>query len=84
MCEECDGIDAPCDHHKQQLKAIKRDIRRRIRALYDARAECEACQEYAEKFGSKLVEYLWRRQTKKEGRNSFMELIGAIKAFYET
>jgi transposase-like protein len=82
LCAECDGIEKACGEHQKQLKEVTKELRKEIRAIYDARSDCEPCQEYADKFADKLVEYCWRRQMKKEGRNGFMEVIEAIKESY--
>lgn len=82
-CNVCDGVEAACKVHKQQLKTIKRYVRKRIRQIYNARAHCESCQKLAEKFTDKLVEYLWKRALKKQKRNGFMEVIEALKQLYE-
>lgn len=82
VCENCNGVEVACEQHKKQLKDVKREVRKKIRVLYESRTDCEACCEYAEKFADKLIEYLWRRQVKKEERNPFMEVIEAITDSY--
>jgi transposase-like protein len=82
-CMSCDGVESPCPDHKKKLKAIKSTVRKKIRETYDDRANCDECNMLAEKFADKMVEYLWRRQMKKEERNTFMELIRALVASNE-
>lgn len=64
--------------HKKELKAIKSDVRKKVRMLYNARSECDLCQKLAEDFADKMIEYLWRRKVKKEGLNAFMEVVRAL------
>jgi hypothetical protein len=80
-CAECDGAST-CSDHKKQHQYVKKDMRKKLLSLYNEREGCPECQALAEKFCEKLVEYLWRRQMKKEGRNVFMEVVAAIKDNY--
>lgn len=82
LCEDCEGVDIACETHKRELRAVKKDVRKKVCAIYDARADCEKCNEYAETFAEKLIEYLWRRQVRKEGKNPFMEIVAGIRDLY--
>jgi transposase-like protein len=63
------------DNGKERKEHYK-DIRQ-------ARGDCKECEELEVQFGFKIIEYLWRRETKKNGIDPFERLLSAIRHVFE-
>jgi hypothetical protein len=72
-----------CENNDEELKAAceenLRELKSNYKSIRDERVGCPECQEHEQRFGSKLIEYLWRRENKKNGYDAFERLLEAIR-----
>lgn len=62
---------------------VKLETRKKLYTrIRKERGDCAACEEHEMTFGNKLFEYLWRRENKKSGFDSFERLLEAIRRYY--
>jgi len=67
-----DELKKACEENVKELKS-------NYKAIREKRGECAECQKHEELFGYKLIEYLWRRENKKNGYDAFERLLEAIR-----
>jgi hypothetical protein len=91
VCSEC---KTKFGQAKEQTKTTDEDDEdtcketlKRRKQLYakirEERKNCEECEQLEVNFGFKIIEYLWRRETRKSGIDPFERILSAIRHVFE-
>lgn len=91
VCSECKRLFSEAKEQTKETEGDDEETRKEKLAnrkeLYSRirkdRKDCKECEQLEIKFGFKIIEYLWRRETKKHDIDPFERILSAIRHVFE-